>query len=159
MTYIFLRASFFMQNLSGTHREGIWQDDEIYLPVGRGKTSFIDVRDIAAVAAKALTKQGFENQAYDLTGPETLDYYQVAETLSYVLGRKITYLNPSVPAFMWKSLQRGIPFGMTLVMSYLYTQTKHGMSDRETDTVERIIGRNPISLEQFIKDYQQVWKK
>ena len=159
IAFTFLRASFFMQNLSGMHRTEIRNRDEIFLPVGRGKTSFIDVRDIAAVAVKALTEPGHENQAYDLTGAEALDYYQVAEILSEALGRKIVYCDPSIPAFMWKSLQHGTPLGLIFVMSYLYIQTKRGMSDTVKDDVKEILGRNPISLEQFVMDYRQVWEK
>jgi uncharacterized protein YbjT (DUF2867 family) len=62
---MFLRANFFMQNLSGTHREEIRDYNMIHLPVGRDKTSFIDVWDIAAVASKALTEIRNENKAYD----------------------------------------------------------------------------------------------
>ena len=159
MAFTFLRASFFMQNLSGTHRTEIQDHDEIFLPVGRGKTSFIDVRNIAAVAAKALTEPGHANQTYDLTGPDALDYYQVAEILSNALGREITYRDASIPAFVWKSLQRGTPLGMTLIMSYLYTQTKRGMSEIVTDDVKKVLGRDPISLEQFVVDYQQIWEQ
>lgn len=90
----FLRASFFMQNLSTTHAPDIREKDEIMVPAGNGKTSFIDVRDIAAVAAKALTDSGYENEAYSLTGDEALTYSDVAEILSRVLGRKIVYRKP-----------------------------------------------------------------
>jgi uncharacterized protein YbjT (DUF2867 family) len=65
MAYMFLRANFFMQNLSDTHREEIRDYNMIHLPVGRDKTSFIDVWDIAAVASKALTEIRNENKAYD----------------------------------------------------------------------------------------------
>lgn len=159
MAYTFLRASFFMQNLSGTHKSEIRENDEIFVPVGKGNTSFIDVRDIAAVALKAMTEPGHENLAHELTGPEALDYYQVADILSEVLGRKITYRNPSIPAFVWKTLQRGKPLGLTLIMSYLYTQTKYGMSAKVTEDVEKILGRIPISLKQFAIDYRHVWIK
>ena len=87
--YTFLRASFFMQNLSTTHRQDIQQRNEIFLPAGKGKTSFIDVRDIAAVGVRALTEVGHQNQAYSLTGSEALDYYQVAEIFTEVLGKPI----------------------------------------------------------------------
>lgn len=117
------------------------------------------MRDIATVVAKALTEPGCENQAYDLTGPEALDYYQVAEILSKALGRQITYRDPSIPAFIWKSLQRGTSFGLTLIMSYLYTQTKRGMSNTVTNDVETLLGKSPISLEQFVVDYRQVWEQ
>ena len=157
MAYTFLRASFFMQNLSGIHREEIRDRSEIYVPVGHGKMSFIAVRDIAAVAGKALTEPGHENQVYELTGPEALDYYQVADILSDALGKVITYRDPSVPAFIWNSMQKGKPLGLTLIMSYLYTRTKHGMSKTVTNTVREILGRDPISFEKFVAESREVW--
>src|SRR6056297_1635037 len=48
--YTFLRPSFFMQNLSTTHRLEIKENNEIFIPAGNGRTNFIDVRDIAEVA-------------------------------------------------------------------------------------------------------------
>ena len=74
MTWTFLRASFFMQNLSTTHRDDIRERGDVFVPAGKGKTSFIDVRDIADVAVKALTEPGHENKAYPLTGDVALNY-------------------------------------------------------------------------------------
>ena len=54
MDWVFLRASYFMQNLSGVHRDDIRLRNEIFLPAGNGKTSFVDVRDVAGVAVHAL---------------------------------------------------------------------------------------------------------
>lgn len=158
MQWTFLRASFFMQNLSGTHRAEIRERNELYLPVGKGKTSFIDVRDIAAVAALALTEPGHAGQAYDLTGPEALDYYQVAQVLSNILGRTITYRDPSIPSFLWRTVRNGTPLMFALVMTYLYTMTRRGMSDCVTDEVEHLLGRRPRSLAQFASDHRQVWQ-
>lgn len=107
LDYTFLRCSFFMQNLNTTHRAEIRERDEIYVPVGSARTSFLDVRDIGAVAALALTQPGHENKAYDLTGGEALDYFQVADMFSAVLGRKITYKNPSPVAFFSGSFRIG----------------------------------------------------
>ena len=158
LRWTFLRASFFMQNLSGTHRAEIRDRGELYVPVGRGKTSFIDVRDIGAVAAVALTQPGHENTAYDLTGPAALDYDAVAAILSEVLGRTIVYRNPSVPAFLWRTLRSGAPLPFALVMAFLYTQTRRGMSAFVTDEVARLLGRPPITLRQFAADYRAVWQ-
>ncbi|WP_229366021.1 SDR family oxidoreductase [Fibrisoma montanum] len=102
--YTFLRPSFFMQNLSTTHRDEIRLRNEIFVPAGNGQTSFVDVRDIGAVAALVLTSNGDEhlNKGYELTGSEALTYGEVAELLTKVLGRAITYRNPSVPRFIWQ---------------------------------------------------------
>ncbi|MCU0096068.1 nucleoside-diphosphate sugar epimerase [Bacillus sp. OR9] len=55
---------------------------KIEVTAGRGRTSFIDVRDIGEVAAKVLTEAGDEFQSYDLTGSKALTYYEVAEIIS-----------------------------------------------------------------------------
>lgn len=106
--YTFLRPSFFMQNLISQHGEELRKEKEIYVPAGKGKTSFIDVRDIGTVTARILTENGHENKGYSLTGTEALDYYEVAEILSEELGETIKYVNPSVLQFRDKMLTKGI---------------------------------------------------
>lgn len=157
LAWTFLRASFFMQNLNTTHRNEIKDRDEIYVPVGAAKTSFIDVRDIGAAAAAALTQPGHAYQAYDLTGPEGLDYWQAAQTMSEVLGRKITYQNPNPISFLLTSLRRGTPFAFAVVMTGLYTATRFGQADQVTHDVEHLTGRKPISFRQYVQDYRNFW--
>lgn len=157
LNYTFLRCSFFMQNLNTTHRAEIAEQDEIFIPVGASKTSFIDTRDIGAVAALALTTPGHEKQAYDLTGSEALDYYQVAQQLSQVLGRRITYRNPSAPAFFARQLARRRSLMFALVTTWLYHNTRGGLAATVTGEVERLLGRKPITLRQYIQDYRDCW--
>lgn len=157
-SYTFLRCSFFMQNLNTTHRAEIRERDEIFIPAGKSRTSFIDVRDIGAVAAAALTQPGHKNQAYDLTGPEALDYYQAAELFTQALGRKITYQNPSSLAFFLRQAQKS-PLMYALVVTWLYGNTRDGMADRVTGEVRRITGREPIHMRQYIEDYRECWEK
>jgi uncharacterized protein YbjT (DUF2867 family) len=157
MTWTFLRCSFFMQNLNTTHRLEIRERDEIFVPVGKARTSFVDVRDIAAVAAVTLSQPGHENKAYDLTGAEALDYWQAAGILSETLGRKITYRNPSPLRFFITHLQRGTPFLFALVMTGLYLSTRNGMAEPVTGEVERITGQKPISFRQYTLDYATSW--
>ena len=158
LSYTFLRASFFMQNLSTTHRAEIKERDEIFVPVGKGKTSFIDVRDIAAVAVKTLSETGHENQAYELTGGEALDYFEVARQFSRVLGRGIKYRNPTLFRFIRKARGQGFPLPFVLVMAGLYTSTRFGMAERVTHETQQILGRPPIELTQYIEDYRSCWE-
>ncbi|HQY93867.1 SDR family oxidoreductase [Caldilinea sp.] len=158
MSYTFLRASFFMQNLNTTHRDEIRKRSELFVPVGKGKTSFIDVRDIAAVGALALSQPSHENKAYDLTGSEALDYYQVAEIFSEVLGRPITYRNPSSLSFLWRQVRGGASLPFAVVMTWLYNSTRKGMAAQVTEEVQRLLGRPPITFRQYVVDYQDVWR-
>lgn len=156
--YTFLRASFFMQNLSTTHLIEIRDHDVISVPVGKARTSFIDVRDIAAVAVRALTEEGHENKIYTLTGGEALDYYQVSKTMAAELGRPIRYTNPSVIGFIRDQIAAGRALGFTLVMTGLYIITRFGNAKEVTPDVHRILGREPITLRQFVRDYQLCWQ-
>jgi uncharacterized protein YbjT (DUF2867 family) len=158
LNYTFLRASFFMQNLNTQHREEIRTRGEIDVPVGRGRTSFIDVRDIGAVAALALTQPGHDRKAYDLTGAEALDYYQVAEIFTRILGRTIRYRDPSTAGFLLRRLRSGTPLPFALVMAMLYSSTRRGMADLVTGEVSRLLGRSPISLAQYVQDYRASWE-
>lgn len=156
--YTFLRASFFMQNLSTTHSAEIRERSEISVPVGKAKTSFIDVRDIAAVAARALTQDGHQGKKYTLTGYEALDYDQVASKLTGVLGRPIRYVNPFVLRFIGQHLADGDKLGYTLVLAALYTITRMGNAKTVTHDFETVMNRLPIAFDQFARDYSTCWQ-
>ena len=153
----FLRCSFFMQNLGTTHRKEIIERSEIFVPVADARTSFLDVRDIGAVAAVTLTEDGHTGRNYDLTGNEALDYWQISKILSKTLGREITYRNPNPIRFFFETIRRGSPVGYAFVVMGLYTSTRFGMADVVTDEVEKLLGRKPITFEQFAKDNKEVW--
>jgi len=157
MQTTFLRCSFFMQNLNTTHRREIKERHEIFVPVGKAKTAFIDARDIGAVAAVALLEDGHAGRNYDLTGSERLDYWEAARIMSEVLGRRITYRNPNPLHFLIETMRRGTSFMFALVMMGLYTSTRFGMTEPVTDEVERITGRKPILFRQYVIDYKDAW--
>lgn len=156
--YTFLRASFFMQNLSTTQATEIRERSEIALPVGKAKTSFVDVRDLAAVAVRALTENQQGNRKYTLTGEEALDYNQVALKLSHTLQRPIRYTNPSVVRFIWQQIRTGHSLGYTLVVAGLYTITRLGNAKEITGDVQTILERSPITFDQFVQDYRTCWQ-
>lgn len=157
LAYTFLRASFFMQNLSTTHCQDIRDNDEIFVPAGKGKTSFIDVRDIASVAVKVMTEPGHENKAYALTGSSALDYYEVADIFTNILCRQIVYTNPSIFKFVWKMYKRGLKTEFIVVMLGIYTTARLGLAARVTEDVRHLLQQAPISMEEFVRDYRASW--
>jgi len=156
--YTFLRAGFFMQNLSTTHRTEIRDRSEIALPVGKARTSFISVQDIAAVAVRAFMDEAHRNKKYTLTGSEALDYDQVASKLSFNLQRPIRYTNPSIITFIRRQLAQGQKLAPTLIMTALYTLTRFGNAQNVTHDVETILGRSPILFDQFAHDFRDCWQ-
>ncbi|TQR46403.1 SDR family oxidoreductase [Paenibacillus popilliae] len=152
--YTFLRPSFFMQNLISQHGEELRKEKIIEVPAGKGKTSFIDVRDIGEVAAKVLTEQGHECKAYSLTGSEALTYYEVADILSKETKQKIIYTNPSILKFRKRMIQKGLKSGYIMVMIGIYTTAKLGLAKRITPELQSLLGRCPITMEEFAHDYK-----
>lgn len=157
--HTFLRPSFFMQNLNTTHRDEIRLRDELFIPAGESKTSFIDARDIGAVAALVLAEDGHAGQAYDLTGSQALDYDTVARLFSEALDRKITYRNPSSLGYVLYRLRHGMPLPFALITAWLYASTRRGMAARVTGETARLLGRQPIPLRQYIEDYRTYWMR
>ncbi len=156
--YTLLRCGFFMQNLDTTHRADLVEYSDIFIPAGRGKTSFIDARDIGAVAAVVLSEPGHGNKAYVLTGEEALSYDEVAEIMTEELERSISYSDPSMLAFARRMRQRGHPWGYITVMEGIYLTTRLGMADTITDDVVTLLGRPPITMRDYVHDYRTAWE-
>jgi uncharacterized protein YbjT (DUF2867 family) len=95
--HTFLRPNLFMQALLA-FRETIVEHGKFFAAAGEAKISAVDVRDIAAVAAAALTKEGHAGKTYDLTGPKALTHGEMAEKLSKAVGRESsTLMSPKRP--------------------------------------------------------------
>ena len=155
--YTLLRPSWFMQNYSTTNAQSIRTQGVFYEPSGNAKTGFIDARDIAAVAVKALTEDGHHAQAYALTGGRAYDRYEVAEAISQATGKAVTYQEVSEAQFQEGMTTAGVPEGYVTLMTGLYRAVRAGHSETVTDTVEQVTGRAPITLEQFAIDHKEVW--
>ena len=157
LPHVFLRPSFFLQNLSTTHLQDILERNDLFVPAGNGRTSFIDARDIAAVAVRALSVPHIVNGGIDLTGAEALTYSEVAAVFSEVLGRRITYSNPAPPKFGLEMQKRGMKPEFVNVMILIYNTNRFGLAARVTNDVERILGRKPLTVGDFVQDFRHLF--
>ena len=158
MAWTFIRAAYFMQNLSTTHAPEVRELDEIWVPAGRtSRTAHVDARDVAAIAARALVEPGHEGMAYTPTGPAALTYDEIAAMLTSELGRPIRYANPGFLAYWRRMRRRGMPRTMVGVTLGIYTAARMGMAAGLSDDVERLTGRPPIPMKEFIRDFRDAW--
>jgi uncharacterized protein YbjT (DUF2867 family) len=152
LPYTHLRPPFFMQNIlrfAPTIRAG----GEFTGSFGRGKVAMIDVEDIAAVAATALTTTAHAGKAYTLTGPEALSYGDVAEKLSRILGRTVTYRDVPLTITRERLITSGMPAWHVDVQVDFSTALSAGHASTVTDTVEVVTGRPARTLERFIREH------
>ena len=156
----FVRASFFMQNLTTTHLTDIRDRDEIVVPAGSGATAFVDARDVAAVAAAALLDPVRHDAAWTPTGPQALSYAEVAATLSAVLGRPIRYPAPGLVRYARHAHGTlAMPWAMVAVTSAIYTMARLGRAGGLTDDVRTVTGHDPVSFEEFARRERARWQR
>lgn len=152
-----IRPNWFMQNFNTFWLQGIQQAGRILLPVARAKGSFIDTRDIGAVAARLLADDAFANRDFDLTGSDVLDHDEVAAILSRETGRDIRYQEIEPAAMRQGLLGAGLPADYADFLLLILGFFKAGYAERTTDAVQAITGRAPRTFAQYAKDYRSAW--
>ena len=163
MSTTMLRCGFFMQNLHrsiSTHGVDIIEHGELFIPAGRGKTTFIDARDAAEVAASVLARpESHRDRVYHLTGPEPLTMGEVAEALTVALGHPVRYTDPNLIRFADRMRRRGVGWDTIGFMSAVYTLTKFGRNQQVTGDVQALLGRSPRLLAAFLADSAWRWRQ
>jgi len=149
--YTILRPNFFSENFSEGPQAGtIQSQNAIFLAAADGKTSFISVKDIAAVAIAAI-QQKATGQEIDLTGPEALDHNEVAKIISDASGRTITYHAITSEQMSEGAQSYGMPEPMVAYLGMLYGVVRAGHAAGIAPFPESLVGRQPTSFEAFAK--------
>jgi uncharacterized protein YbjT (DUF2867 family) len=153
LPYTFLRPNGFMQNFVNYNAGTIRSRNAFYGCQGNGAVSIVDIRDIAAVAVIVLAATGHEGKSYTLTGGEALTNRQIAEKISQVAGRTISYVDLPPNEFKRAILSAGTPEWSAEAMLDLQRFYRRGKASYVTDDVEHLLGRSAITFEQFARDY------
>jgi uncharacterized protein YbjT (DUF2867 family) len=156
--YTFLRPNGFMQNMVSYNAQTINSQNAFYGTEGDGQVSQIDVRDVAAVAVKALTEDGHVGKTYTLTGPEALKNAELARILSDALGREIRYVNLAPAQLREALVSAGVPEWNADALLDLQRLYREGKAATVTREVEQILGRKPISFAEFARDYRAAFE-
>jgi len=157
LTWNVIRPNWFMQNFHTFWLHGIKTANAIQLPTGDAKGSFIDARDIAAVASVLLTTDRFDNRAFDLTGDEQLDHTQVAALLSAELGRTIRYEDITPETMRPGLLAAGLPAAYADFLLLILGYFKLGYSERITTAVQDITGKSPRRFADYAREYRAAY--
>jgi uncharacterized protein YbjT (DUF2867 family) len=157
LAYNIIRPNWFMQNFNTFWLHGIQAAGQIFLPVGAAKGSFIDARDIAAVAARLIASDAFANRDFDLTGARALDHAEVAVILTQATGKPIAFTDITPEAMLQGLLGAGVPRDYAAFLVLILSYFKAGYAERTTDAVQQITGQGPRTIEQYARDYRASW--
>jgi len=157
LNWTMIKPNFYMQNLlasAGTIKD----QGKIFLPMGEGKTGMIDTTDVGKVLAKVLSEDGHESMNHEITGPEILSFYEVAEIFSQGLGKQVDYVD--VPLGAYKET-----LGQFLTNQWhldavidLFKGIADGGIEEKTDTYSELMGESPKSLSEFISENSFIFK-
>jgi uncharacterized protein YbjT (DUF2867 family) len=156
LDYAIVRPNLFLQNVPESQIPSIDASGNFYVDAGDARLSMVDTRDVAAVAAVALTQPGHAGAHYDVTGPEALSYHDVAAKLSAALGRPVGYVEASDDAVRQALLGAGLDEWFAAALVGLYQDYRRSGSDgyaaRVSDTVERLTGRPARTLDDLLAE-------
>ncbi len=147
-----LRPGFFAQNLQDAYRRDILEEGRLYVPAGKGRVAFIDVRDIAEVATEIFgDPNAYCEKALTLTGPSAITFEQVAVLLSNALKRPIVYEAASIVGYAWHLwTKRKMALMQIVVQTILHTGLRRGDAEKVDLTVQQLLGRPARSVQEYL---------
>ena len=123
----------------------------IFLPAGNGKASFASRRDMAEAAACILTGEGHENKEYVIANTYNYSLDDIAAILSEIAGHQVQYLNPSPESYNETLRQMGVPGEIVMLTADFAKAIKKGELETVNTDFVSITGRNPESMEEFLR--------
>ena len=157
--YTFLRPNEFMQGFINFQGTTIKSNNAFYVPAEDAKVSFVDARDIAAIAVKALVEgDKHYNKTYVVTGPEALSYHQAADKLSNATGRKIDYVNISEEETRDALKETGMDDWLINTILGLYTLYRNDHASEVSSAVEEVTGRKATTFVEFATDHADAFR-
>ncbi|MCX4987086.1 NAD(P)H-binding protein [Streptomyces sp. NBC_00572] len=147
-----LRPNWFFQNFDeGVLLDGV-RAGELSLPAGSGREPFVDTEDVAAVAVEALLGDGHAGQTYELSGARALTLDEAVKEIAQATGRDIRYVPVEHQAYVDELVSYDVPADYALFVADLVAQIRDNKNATPTDTVRRVLGREPRDFSDFVKD-------
>jgi uncharacterized protein YbjT (DUF2867 family) len=156
LSYTILRPNGFFQNIVAYNAPTIRTQGAFYAGMGKAKTSLLDVRDVAAAAAKVLVSPAdHSGKTYELMGPEALSNDGIAERISRITGRNVKYVDIPEEAQRKSMLDAGMAEWQVTALLDLQAYYVTGKCAAVTDVLPNLLGRAPITIDQFLNENKE----
>jgi NAD(P)H dehydrogenase (quinone) len=124
----------------------------IFLPAGNGKSSYTSRTDMASAGVAVLTGVGHENKTYEISVNVSYSFYDIADILTELSGKKISYTAPDVETFSTTLAKAGVSADAIQGTTAFCLAIAQGEFDFPYNTLEKLIGRKPQRLKEFLKN-------
>jgi uncharacterized protein YbjT (DUF2867 family) len=147
VVFTFIQTAAFMSNAL-YWADSIQDEQVLRSSTGEGKIAFIHPGDIAEVAVRALTTREHDGEALVITGPRALSYAEMAAAIGTAIGESVRFL-PITDAEVEARVGRDA-YAKALVD--IWRAIREGRVATVTDGVQRVLGREPTSFEQWVAE-------
>jgi len=150
--FTFLRPNLYFQGLLA-FQSMIAAAGHFVAPIGDARISAVDVRDIAAVAAIALTEEGHAGKTYTITGPAAVTHTEIASAISNAIGRPVAFVDVAPDVFAGALKAAGVPSWQVDGVVEDYAHYARGEAAAISPHVRDVTGVDPRDVERFARDY------
>jgi uncharacterized protein YbjT (DUF2867 family) len=154
--YTFLRPNLFFSGFLA-FRKTIAEEGQFFAPIGDARVSAVDVRDIAAVAAAALTEPGHMGMTYTISGPAAITHHDVARAILGAIGRDVRFVDVPPEAFAAALRGVGVPPWQADGLVEDYAHYARGEVAEVTTTVRDLTGEGPRDIAGFARDHARAF--
>ncbi|NTE03153.1 SDR family oxidoreductase [Agrobacterium tumefaciens] len=123
----------------------------VSIPAGDGKTPFLPIAEMAEATAVVLTTSGHENKEYVIAAETAYSFSEIAELLSDITGKTITYIQPEISSYIAWLMQTGASEDDAAYISRFCGAIAKGEFDTNKSDVRKLLGRSPMTLEDFLR--------
>jgi uncharacterized protein YbjT (DUF2867 family) len=160
LDWTFLRPGMFMSNTIDWWAESIKGQDSVFFPGGKkGKVAPIDPRDVASVAALALTQPGHSGKAYELTGDQLFSISEMVQIIAQLLGKPIQYMDiPPIAAKLFM-LKTGMDKALVNALMEMLASLRRNEGAIVTETFRELTGNPPQTFEAWCSENIRAFQK
>jgi uncharacterized protein YbjT (DUF2867 family) len=158
ISFTILRPNSFHQNVLTYIAPSIRTQGVFHSSMGNAAVSYLDVRDIAVVAARALADRDHAGKTYELNGPEALTYSELAERIARHSGRDVQYVDIPAEKQRQAMLASGMPEWQAEALLDLNAYYIKGKGGKIDGLLEQLIGRPPITMDQFLAEFAAAFR-
>lgn len=156
--YTILRTNCFMQYFSSYFRDSINKNHELHIPAGNARTSFIDMRDVAEIAANLLTVEKIPNRIFTLTGEQAFSIKEIADVFTKELNTEVIYSEVDDDEFKNQLKTEGWLEPSINASMAICQYVRQGWNEVITDDAVKLLGHPTTPFKQFVDDNIELWQ-
>jgi uncharacterized protein YbjT (DUF2867 family) len=155
--FTFVRPAGFMSNLLAW-AHSVKSEGVVRASTGDGRRAFIHSADIAAVAVEASVSPKYLGKELPITGPEAVSFAEVAEKIGAAIGKPVRFEAISDKEAGQRFAASGEPVEVVKAHVALWRAIREGRLGRVTGELERVLGRQPISLDTWVRENAEAFR-